>query len=93
MFSEKVFSLLIFSSIGALNADVGWSVGWLSFVSFQLMKLMELTKVKGWFRSIRERHRCIREGHRSIREDHRNIREVQLMRVMEQVELMKLLEL
>ena len=48
-----------------------------------ILKLIELTKVKGRVRSIKEGHRYIREGHRSIREGHRSIREVQLMKLIE----------
>ena len=67
-----------------MQMSVCWLVGlsvWCHFVHFQLFKLIELIKVKGRFRSIRE-------GHRSIREGHSSIREVQLMKLIEQIELM-----
>ena len=46
-----------------------------------------------FFDIVREGHRSIRESHISISEGHRSIREVKLMKLIEQLEHMKLLEL
>ena len=59
-------------------------MGGYHFLIFQLMKLTELIKVTGGFSKGQTR---FREGHRSIREGHRSIREVQLMKLIEQIEL------
>ena len=72
----------------SINANVGRSVGRLVGRSpLCIFSAYAANRSQKSYRRVRESHRSIREGHRRFMKCHGSIREVQLMKLIEQIEL------